>query len=941
MKQVYAIISLAIILCPLLLQETPHQGLMSSSNEDPVLDKIAKEIVLEGESDYIIHFTQEKKFEEQEIIYQNVTFKELRALARAPRWIHWDLLHQYRVVNEEEYADIILNAEKRQVDELAFSLACSPWGHPPPIEIIKDNVNSLYHIDECLDYVDIIDCEMEDGNYYSTLQYTIKEENKDRIVLCPMEMYYWFVVAPKITTEEPSMIYDTHWRDYIFNHNDLGYPLLKEKLSEINYLWDVCSYHQPANRTWSWSQQNHPTAIEAVSYWIGKTMPIEAYGNRPVQPNIISHEHNGWCGELQQIAIASLRTALIPTRGICDWGGDHVWREFWERGWHQNDNWWTDGGGAVDITDEYKYGWGKDISTLFAWMGDDSIRETTSRYIHETERKNVKFSVVDRKGNPIDGARVTSLVLAPIDITGLKGVIWERLEELWERVPEWLKCEMILRIYQRLEEKWQTIPDSIEGFYPSIWNYTNAYGECSLGIGENRSYLFLIQYDQLKKIWQPAKWNTMRIISEVNKNYTFKIRFPCQGSNILSHVDNIRENEEYYFSISFSSQGFQNHKNIMTDNSGKYEVSSMVECFCVNKENFERYKQGEQVITNGYIDKNHGKMTIQADNQDWYIVFRNPSCVTHTVINFSVEVRGSSEEESICLLTAHNGPGGLPVFNIGEKIGIQGYSSQNATVKINDKSQDVEKGSWFITWDTNHTMPGNYSVIASCKNTTDCLSITLVDASPPRIQIISPIKGEIIEKGITTISGVSRDEHGVAQVTIEAGSTYKEIQEKSVWEIEWDTTNIPPGDYNLTVTATDYEGNKMTKRIDVVLNETGHHWSPLIMDSYHQPTKPTNQSNIIILANITQDSPFAISTVTIHYTTNNKQTIQTHNMFLYAANPIQDRSDEDPLKDKSNTPIYGIELGQFPKNTVIEYWINAYDTAKNIHLSPTSAITVT
>ena len=55
-----------------------------------------------------------------------------------------------------------------------------------------------------------------------------------------------------------------------------------------------------------------------------------------------------------------------------------------------------------------------------------------------------------------------------------------------------------------------------------------------------------------------------------------------------------------------------------------------------------------------------GKMTIQADDQEGYIVFRNPSCVTYTVINVSVEPRGPSEEESICLLTAHTGPGGLP-----------------------------------------------------------------------------------------------------------------------------------------------------------------------------------------------------------------------------------------------------------------------------------------
>jgi hypothetical protein len=107
---------------------------------------------------------------------------------------------------------------------------------------------------------------------------------------------------------------------------------------------------------------------------------------------------------------------------------------------------------------------------------------------------------------------------------------------------------------------------------------------------------------------------------------------------------------------------------------------------------------------------------------------------------------------------------------------------------------------------------------------------------------------------------------------------------------------VPPGDYNFTVTATDYVGNKATKKIYIVLNETGHHWSPIITDSYHQPTKPTEQNNIIILANITSDRPFSISTVTIHFTTNNTQKIKTHNMFAYATKPTQSRSNEDSPK---------------------------------------------
>ena len=52
-------------------------------------------------------------------------------------------------------------------------------------------------------------------------------------------------------------------------------------------------------------------------------------------------------------------------------------------------------------------------------------------------------------------------------------------------------------------------------------------------------------------------------------------------------------------------------------------------------------------------------------------------------------------------------------------------------------------------------------------------------------------------------------------------------------------------------------------------------------------------------------------------------------MFRYADNPVQNRHDEDPLKNQSNDPIFGLELGQFPTNTTIKYFIKAFDNANN------------
>ncbi|HEC95241.1 MAG TPA: hypothetical protein ENI45_04675 [Thermoplasmatales archaeon] len=56
-------------------------------------------------------------------------------------------------------------------------------------------------------------------------------------------------------------------------------------------------------------------------------------------------------------------------------------------------------------------------------------------------------------------------------------------------------------------------------------------------------------------------------------------------------------------------------------------------------------------------------------------------------------------------------------------------------------------------------------------------------------------------------------------------------------------------------------------------------------------------------------------------------------MYRYGDYPVQDRHEEDPLKNESNDPVFGLELGQFPTDTNVTYWIVAYDTAHNIKQS--------
>jgi hypothetical protein len=287
------------------------------TSTETIVSKVSKQLELPAGSDYYIKFSAVNltlNGQDIEPYAHGLSETVLAAIAKAPQWIQYELTRQFHTLNTtEEYATLLLNASRRYADEIAFCIACSPQGNVPSAALIYENVQSLYERDQWIQYAEIVDYDDGAGNYYSTIRYTVLENGEEKQVVCPPEIYYWYVVHPKLGRGAVDPVYGTLWRSYLFDHNDLGYPLLKEKLSSIQYLWDCESYYQPGSRLWTTCINQHPTAIEAISYWVGKTVPYQATGDRPNQPNIIAHEHNGWCGELQVLAVAAQRAALVPS----------------------------------------------------------------------------------------------------------------------------------------------------------------------------------------------------------------------------------------------------------------------------------------------------------------------------------------------------------------------------------------------------------------------------------------------------------------------------------------------------------------------------------------------------------------------------------------------------------------------------------------------------
>ncbi len=936
------IISIILFTTPLLILLQPIHGNTTEENPERIL-AVSKIIDIPPQEEYYIKFDpknfhiEEKNTDSSHILSKKIIKK---ALIKSPSWLRKDLLRQFsHIDNAEDYANLILNMSRRYTDEIAFSIAFSPLGDVPPVNVLRDNVIQLYEIDKCLKYVDIVDYDKGNGNFYSTLRYRVIEDGKEKEIECPPHIYYWYVVHPEITSEDPSYIYGTFWRSYLFNHNDIGYPLLREKLSNIRYMWDCKSYLQPSERTWKWSIKNHPTAIEAVSYWIGKTMPTGAYGDRPGQPNIIAHEHNGWCGELQKIAVAALRTALIPSVAICDIGEDHVWREFFERGWHQNDNWWNDGGGAVDMSDIYVYGWGKDISGIFAWKGDNSIYEVTPRYIHPKDRVRVRFVVKDQNNQPIDGARVCVLVKGTRDITWLRYRIMSILERVWAILPDFLRNRIIQMLFDELYSLCERIPESVEMPIQAIWNYTNLDGVCTFDLGVNRSYIFLIQYGNLRKPWLPARHNDIRFMSKP-ENRTFFIRFFTRESTREEHNLISSDGDNLTLRIDFSTFSYQIHANpLWVNDRGLYEKEGKIEFFIVDESNFEKYIKGEPFDCYAYEEVEKINTSLSLSSKSIYLVFRNRARESTVRVSFNITFISSSDGDFVRIFPFDRDIFDKPFFDIGDKVTIRGASTRTTTVYIDDTPICVIEGhgTWAYTWDTSGEIEGTHLIRAVCGDAEDEIQVELVDVSPPDVEIIRPENGAIVDNDSIEIAGVARDNTNVMNVEVSVdGSEWRRADGTQNWSIIWDMHSLEPGDHVITVRVSDRSGLYATESVVFVINGSNPEWGPVINDVFHQPANPTNESNVVVYANISENGPFSIKKVILYINDGNRT--EKREMYRYGDYPVQERHEEDPLKNMSNAPLYGLELGQI--NGRITYWVVVYDSAHNVKISSEREIVI-
>lgn len=346
-------------------------------------------------------------------IESNITLDSLSTICQqavnyAPTWIQEELISTFWHLGDSAqfYAQLLLNAPANYADEIAFCIAkigpevLRNWCFNP--QLLLRNVQYLYQIDDSIQYANIIDYGSPPGNYYSTISYCVLDRFDTLWVELPKEIYYYYIVHPTTSDEIPRLdnyVYNKHWREYFFFEADSGFPILKDYIKNAKIVWRRMKQNFPQGRPFT----ANDCALDIIGNWVTRTNITGATGNRPIHPNVIAHEHNGNCGEIQDLWTAACRTCLIPVVNCSDPCEDHVWNMFYDQAWYPLASDPTSRIADSGVAYEEKYGGTKQVSAIWNWRSDGYWWTVTGTY---SDACSLFVYVYDQLGRPMDGARV-------------------------------------------------------------------------------------------------------------------------------------------------------------------------------------------------------------------------------------------------------------------------------------------------------------------------------------------------------------------------------------------------------------------------------------------------------------------------------------------------------------------------------------------------------
>ncbi|UCE73810.1 MAG: hypothetical protein JSV56_12435, partial [Methanomassiliicoccales archaeon] len=699
-----------------------------------------------------------------------------QALAAVPKWLRGNLSNKFRQLDSDfqiTYANLILDSpDDIYIDEIAFVIAHSAvenlqdeYFFP---ELITHNAQLIYANDQYLNYVDVVE-----RDNYTTVIY--KDKDNESMEL-PKDIYYWYIVHPKLSDELPTYVDPDHnytsdppineknygvppptgkfWRDWLFYLNDSGYPLLREKLQGAYTLWE---------------------AISACNSWIGGSMRFTSDNERPIQPVRIYRKHYGRCGEYQDMRNAAARAGLIPSTCAHNVAEDHVWNEFWDQRWIHWD-------GGVDNPMMYENGWGKKISSVWNSRGDSSIWSVTNKY---TKTCNFTATVLDDSGMPVDGALVN----------------------------------MLTENYY--------FPDDLLSL--TTWGTTDYTGTVTIPLGDQRNFWSNAESDDLGS---DPSYGSEQVItnSSVDENYAYTFNLPLSAPALkvseITPPGNIDEHFRMEISYEVMANILRVENSYTNEHGDLYGPSGNIDFFIADILNYNLY--ANDLSFNAY-EVNERSISgdvsfVLPDESRHYAVMSNEfSQETTKIVKITVNIHSRIKVD----ITS---PADNSQFDHGAAITISGtawgpWGVDNVEIDIDNLddwapatdtsgSGDDPYSSWEFTLDTNSIEPGVHAIMARAKRDENTsvmwINITLNDVTDPDLVVESPAEGSIYWLGeIMTVSGTVTDngEIDVLELIIDSDEDNKidliPFLSADFWTYDLNVNDLGYGDHTINVWTSD------------------------------------------------------------------------------------------------------------------------------------------
>lgn len=585
------------------------------------------EIITPGAYKYFIIDTKNKNISQTKT--SDLSSESEQAIKRAPLWLADQLRLKFNelrtsgVTTEKQYANLILTAGEKQVDEVAFTIANMSYQSLTDSRFISDkeailrNAEMIYKFADSLKYVKLVEHKDEQtGDYYTTTTYRIYDPVlKDTIWSeIPKEIYYWYIVHPKMDQEgvyvkdnsndaSGQRTYGFAWRDFIWNNPDpahnytnvnktttkgsiLTIPRFGELIKSAEILWDRNQTYYTFNRPFTSSTM----ALDIIGNWCSRAIPVDVTLPRAFQPNQILMKHDGMCNEDAFLVAATCRTALIPIIYLGTWSEDHVFGSVWDKDWNHFE--FFRGGlapsgnqfyGITNMLPGGSYGW---KNAMVEGFRPDGYAFNFTSYYAKTAK--LKLKVLDSKGNPIEGALI-NLFSSPNGSTS-----------------NYLKCGTA---------------------------YTDLYGNTEINVGEQKK--FLAQVWHPKYGWAPTDSTKAYVVLNTNavagSTYSGNLAYETAivSTPAVTKIG-LPPQSNYAINLKIKTQGILTGRNARDGQRSRFyfwndEGKGLISAIICDSLNFVKFQKKEQFYALESISSiESGDFTFAVpEDSKWYLILSN------------------------------------------------------------------------------------------------------------------------------------------------------------------------------------------------------------------------------------------------------------------------------------------------------------------------------